>query len=200
MYYANRNGMTPDTSPFERQLIEQCQRGSVKHQEMLYKHFFGFAMGAALRYAPARDEAMSIVNDSFMKVFETIHRYVFKTSFRGWLRRIVVNTALDHYRRSTRQPLQPLRLEDPEYLLAGGDDGIISQLSANDILDLLAGLPDQYRIVFSLYELEGYSHEEIATQLELSVSTSRVYLMRAKSQLGRLVKTYFSSADGRSNL
>jgi RNA polymerase sigma-70 factor (ECF subfamily) len=190
--------MTPDTSPFERQLIEECQRGSVKHQESLYKHFFGFAMGITLRYTSARDEAMSVVNDSFMKVFATIGRYVFETSFRGWLRRIVVNTALDYYRRSVKYQTSTLRLDEADSQVAEATDaGIISQLTAEDILALLAQLPAQYRIVFNLYELEGYSHEEIAGQLGLSVSTSRVYLTRAKEQLGRLVKHHFHSIDGR---
>lgn len=110
--------MTPDTSPFERQLIEECQRGSVRHQEMLYKQFFGFAMGVSLRYTTARDEAMSIVNDSFMKVFATIDRYVFETSFRGWLRRIVVNTALDYYRRSAKYEASTVQLDESESPLA----------------------------------------------------------------------------------
>lgn len=190
--------MTPDTSPFERQLIEECQRGSVKHQEILYKHFFGFAMGITLRYTSARDEAMSVVNDSFMKVFAAIDRYKFEISFRGWLRRIVVNTALDYYRRSAKYETTTLRLDDADSQVAEATDaGIISQLTAEDILALLAQLPAQYRIVFNLYELEGYSHEEIAGQLGLSVSTSRVYLTRAKEQLGRLVKQHFHSIDGR---
>ncbi|GAB3643341.1 RNA polymerase sigma factor [Spirosoma arcticum] len=189
--------MTPDTSPFERQLIEECQHGSVKHQEMLYKHFFGFAMGIVLRYTTARDEAMSIVNDSFMKVFATIDRYVFETSFRGWLRRIVVNTALDYYRRSARYETSTVRLDESESQLAPSDAGIISQLTAEAILSLLAQLPTHYRIVFNLYELEGYTHEEIAGQLGLSVSSSRVYLTRAKEQLGRLVKQHFHPIDGR---
>ncbi len=193
----NRLGMTPDTSPFERQLIEECQQGSVKYQEMLYKHFFGFAMGVTLRYTTARDEAMSVVNDSFMKVFATIDRYVFETSFRGWLRRIVVNTALDYYRRSTKYETNTARLDESESQLAKSDADIISQLTAEDILALLAQLPAQYRIVFNLYELEGYSHEEIAGQLGLSVSSSRVYLTRAKEQLGRLVKQHFYPIDGR---
>ncbi len=189
--------MTPDTSPFERQLIEECQQGSVKHQEMLYKQFFGFAMGVTLRYTTARDEAMSIVNDSFMKVFATIDRYVFETSFRGWLRRIVVNTALDYYRRSAKYEANTVQLDEAESPLTVSDAGIISQLTAEDILALLAQLPVQYRIVFNLYELEGYSHDEIAGQLGLSVSSSRVYLTRAKEQLGRLVKQHFHPIDGR---
>lgn len=197
LHTPNRLGMTSDTSPFERQLIEECQQGSVKHQEGLYKHFFGFAMGIALRYIVARDEAMSIVNDSFMKVFASIDRYVFEISFRGWLRRIVVNTALDYYRRSARYEAHTVQLDEAEGQLTDSDAGIISQLTAEAILALLAQLPHQYRIVFNLYELEGYSHEEIARQLGLSVSTSRVYLTRAKEQLGRLIKQHFQPIDGR---
>lgn len=140
---------------------------------------------------------MSIVNDSFMKVFAAIDRYVFDTSFRGCLRRIVVNTALDYYRHSARQTLTQVELDGVDNQLTDSDARVISQLTAEDILALLAGLPAQYRIVFTLYEPEGYSHEEIAAQLGLSVSSSRVYLTRAKAQLGRLVKQHFSPIDGR---
>ncbi|RIV19986.1 RNA polymerase sigma factor [Fibrisoma montanum] len=189
--------MVPDSTPFERELISGCQQGNAKHQEMLYKHFFGFAMGTALRYTASRQEAMSIVNDSFLKVFGHISRYTFETTFKGWLRRIVVNTALDHYRRTSRE-LPVIDPDGPEGQLAESDANIISQLTAEDILNLLNQLPPQYRLVFNLYEIEGYSHEEIAQQLGLSVSSSRVYLVRAKEQLSRLVKHHFHQVNERS--
>lgn len=193
----NLGGMAPDSTPLERELIEGCQQGSTKHQEMLYKHFFGFAMGAALRYAPAREEAMSIVNDSFIKVFDRIARYTFDTTFKGWLRRVVVNTALDHYRRSAKQTMV-VGFDASDEQVADTDANIISQLTADDILRLLGQLPAPYRMVFNLYEIEGYSHEEIGQQLGLSVSSSRVYLGRAKEQLSRLVKQYFPQSNERS--
>lgn len=162
---------------------------------MFYKHFYGFIMAIALRYHPARQEAGSVVNDSFMKVFDRIDRYEFTETFRGWLRRIVVNTALDHYRRLAKYA-HALDLDHPDNQTVV-EDSIISQLTADDILNLLQHLPIQYRMVFNLYEIEGYSHEEIARQLSLSVSSSRVYLGRAKEQLARLVKRYFPNHDER---
>ncbi|GAB3914337.1 RNA polymerase sigma factor [Larkinella knui] len=188
--------MAPDCTPFERQLIEGCRKGSPQHQEMFYKHFYGFAMAIALRYHPARQDAGSVVNDSFMKVFDRIGRYSFDETFKGWLRRIVVNTALDHYRKRVKQSYST----DPDHLDSQAvliEDAVISQLTAEDILKLLEHLPDHYRMVFNLYEIEGYSHEEIARQLNLSVSSSRVYLVRAKEKLARLVKRYFPNHDER---
>lgn len=163
---------------------------------MFYKHFYGFTMAIALRYHPARQEAGSVVNDSFMKVFARIDRYTFEETFKGWLRRIVVNTALDHYRKLAKHtPTVEYEQADQQTVLI--EDSVVSQLTAEDILTLLQHLPDHYRMVFNLYEIEGYSHEEIAGQLNLSVSSSRVYLVRAKEKLARLVKSYFPNHNER---
>ncbi|GAB3266161.1 RNA polymerase sigma factor [Larkinella harenae] len=188
--------MAPDCTPFEKQLIEGCRKGSPQHQEMFYKHFYGFAMAIALRYHPARQEAGSVVNDSFLKVFARIDRYSFDETFRGWLRRIVVNTALDHYRKLVKHT-HAVDTEHADRQVVRLEDSVISQLTAEDILNLLQHVPDPYRVVFNLYEIEGYSHEEIAGQLNLSVSSSRVYLVRAKEKLARLVKSYFPNHDER---
>ncbi|MFC5410129.1 RNA polymerase sigma factor [Larkinella bovis] len=188
--------MAPDCTPFERRLIEGCQQGSPQHQEMFYKHFYGFTMAIALRYHPGRQEAASVVNDSFMKVFDRIDRYAFNETFRGWLRRIVVNTALDQYRRMARYS-RTVEIDQADLEPVTLEDSVISQLTADDILGLLQHLPDTYRVVFNLYEIEGYSHEEIARQLKLSVSSSRVYLARAKEKLARLVKRYFPNHNER---
>ncbi|MRS61501.1 RNA polymerase sigma factor [Larkinella terrae] len=188
--------MAPDCTPFERQLIEGCRQGSPQYQEMFYKHFYGFTMAIALRYHPARQEAGSVVNDSFMKVFARIDRYAFEETFKGWLRRIVVNTALDHYRKHVKHT-QTVEYDQADSQSVEVENAVISQLTAEDILTLLQHLPDQYRMVFNLYEIEGYSHEEIAGQLNLSVSSSRVYLVRAKEKLARLVKSYFPNHNER---
>ncbi|GAB3320966.1 sigma-70 family RNA polymerase sigma factor [Larkinella ripae] len=189
--------MAPDCTPFERQLIEGCRKGSPQHQEMFYKHFYGFAMAIALRYHPGRQEAGSVVNDSFLKIFDRIDRYSFDETFRGWLRRIVVNTALDHYRRLSRHAHTLDINDNPDHPAVLVEDSVISQLTAEDILHLLHHLPDHYRLVFNLYEIEGYTHDEIARQLNLSVSSSRVYLVRAKEKLARMVKSYFPNHNER---
>lgn len=163
---------------------------------MFYKHFYGFAMAIALRYHPTRQEAGSVVNDSFLKVFDRIDRYSFQETFRGWLRRIVVNTALDHYRRLVKHS-HAIALDQADDPGVTVDASVISQLTAEDILNLLQHLPVPYRMVFNLYEIEGYTHEEIAQQLGLSVSSSRVYLVRAKQKLARLLQRYFPNHNER---
>ena len=165
-------------------LIEGCRRGKRRSQEGLYSHFYAFGMSVCLRYAPSREDALEVLNDGFMKVFANIEQFDTTRPFRSWFRRILVNTALDQYRaqRRLRLPLQvDIDLADPdiepEYNL---------KMSAGEILSLFALMPEALRITFNLYEVEGYSHEEIAGMLDISPGTSRSNLCRAKKLLQRL--------------
>jgi RNA polymerase sigma factor (sigma-70 family) len=178
-----------ENSAIETELIEGCRRGDQKHKERLYKHFYGFALGICLRYTRSRDEAVTILNDSFLKVFEKITNTQFSNGFRQWFSTIIVHTAIDYYRRESRHRHQT-SLETVENTAAEPDPEVIAQLSVEDILSLLAELPFDQRLVFNMYEMEGYSHEEIAGQLGLSVSTSRVYLARAKEKMRKKILTY----------
>ncbi len=185
--------MTKDCTPYEAHLVEESRKGSLRHQELLYKHFYGYGLHISLRYAPGKDEAVSILNDSFLKVFSKLKGYTFEQSFRGWLRRVIINTAIDHYRRQRKHHLHAdLGTAGEEAAEVSSD--VISQLTVEHILQLLNELPPLYRLVFNLYELEGYSHEEIAGLLEIPASSSRVYLSRAKEQLRRRINLYFNNA------
>ncbi len=164
----------------DQHLIEKAKKGDPKSFEMLYKHFYGYAMSIALRYANSRDEACEIVNDSFMKVFDKFPQYNAENSFKGWFRRILVNTSIDHYRKNAKHfSVMEIGKAEMESL----EPEVIDHLSKEDILDLLRGLPEMLRIVFNMYEIEGYSHNEISGQLDIPASSSRTYLARAKQKL-----------------
>ncbi len=167
----------------EQELIQQCKNGDLKHLEMLYKHFYGYAMGIALRYSNNRDDALEVANDAFIKAFGGLKNFEGDKPFKAWLRRIVVNTAIDKQRREQKHKSEDL--EKAEYIASPAN--IIEQLNANDILRLLAGLPRIHRTVFNLYEIDGYSHDEIGVILNIPTSSSRVYLTRAKEKLRELL-------------
>lgn len=164
----------------ELDLVKGCKSGELKYQEMLYKHFYGYAMGVAMRYLSNRDDAMEVVNDSFIKAFKGINFFNDNQPFKAWLRRIVVNTAIDCHRKNLKFR-DHLDIEHAAY--EGKGPEAIETLSARDILKLLDGLPEIHRMVFNLYELDGFNHDEIGQILDIPVSSSRVYLSRAKEKL-----------------
>jgi RNA polymerase sigma factor (sigma-70 family) len=168
----------------EADLISQCKKGSLKHQEMLYKHFYGFAMGVALRYCINRDDAMEVVNDGFIKVFNTVNSYQADKPFKAWLRTIVVNTAIDRRRKELKHQMNTDIDNAPP---VSANTFIIETIQAQDILKLMDSLPGIQRTVFNLYEIDGYSHEEISQMMAIPASTSRVYLTRAKDKLRKLL-------------
>jgi RNA polymerase sigma factor (sigma-70 family) len=164
----------------EDELIRLCKTGNLSYLEMLYKHFYGYAMGIAVRYFINRDDAVEVVNDSFIKIFNRISSFENGKPFKAWLKVIVVNTSLD----KRRKELKHLYADDLEAVMdVSYDAGLIEKLSAGEILSMLNELPDVQRVVFNLFEIDGYSHNEIAKMLGLTASTSRVYLARAKERL-----------------
>jgi RNA polymerase sigma factor (sigma-70 family) len=172
----------------DEKTLYECKRKNRKYQEQLYKQFYGFAMSIGLRYSNSRDEAKEIVNDSFIKVFSALEKYDSKQSFKAWIRRIIINTSIDHYRKEVKHSFH-LDIEDPQVQDLNFE--AIDQLSYDDIIQLLNDLPEIYRITFNLYEIEGFSHDEIADVLKITASSSRVYLMRAKKALRELFQKKF---------
>ncbi|RYE26373.1 MAG: sigma-70 family RNA polymerase sigma factor [Sphingobacteriaceae bacterium] len=168
----------------EQELVLQCKRGNLKHQEMLYKQFYGYAMGIGLRYSANRDDALEVVNDAFIKVFNTIKSFDEKLPFKPWLRKVIVNTAIDLRRKNLRH-LAEADLDEAVFVVTPAL--AVSNLNANDILTMLNLLPEMNRLVFNLYEIDGYNHEEIGTMLNIAASSSRVYLGRAKERLRKII-------------
>ena len=174
----------PDSLPTEPELIEGCRRGHAPSQEALYRRFWSFAMSVALRYAPTRDDAVELANDGFLRAFGTFDRFEDGRPFLPWFRSLLVRLAIDRHR-STRRYHATIEVEaDPPE--AAVEPAPLDALAADDILRLLDALPDVQRTVFNLYEVEGYSHDEIAGLLDIAPGTSRSHLTRAKRQLRAL--------------
>jgi len=173
------------------EIIQGCLRKKEKSQEMLYKMFFGYALKVALVYNRDRENAIEVVNDSFIKIFDKMKTYDSTLPFRSWLNRIVVNTSIDRFRRLNKGIIAD---ETETFLVPDEAPGALSQMTAHEIMALLNHLPDIHRLVFNLYEIEGYSHEEISSMLKIPESSSRVYLARAKKRLRELFELFFSAA------
>ena len=171
------------------EIILGCLRKELKSQEMLYKRFFGYALKVALVHNRDRDIAMEIVNDSFVKIFSQINRYERSLPFTNWISKIVVNTSIDRFRKNKNNYLDE---EEKAFLVPDNAPGIVTQMTAQDILKLMNLLPEIQRMVFSLYEIEGYNHDEISSLLKIPENTSRVYLARSKKRLRELFRIYFN--------
>ncbi|MEK7257053.1 MAG: RNA polymerase sigma factor [Bacteroidota bacterium] len=164
----------------ERDLITACIQRERWAQKVLYEEHYPKMMGVCLRYAGNQDEALDILHEGFIKVFKNLHRYEVGTSLNSWIRRIMVNTAIDYYRKVVRR-----RSEDIEtaYHVSADDADALSQLSEKEILQAVQELSPAYRAVFNLYIIEGYSHKEIADLLNITESTSRSNLVKARLKL-----------------
>ncbi|WP_293299423.1 sigma-70 family RNA polymerase sigma factor [Pedobacter sp. UBA4863] len=169
------------------ELIASCKKGNLRQQELLYKQFYGYALGICIRYLGNREDALEAANDSFIKVFKSIDSFNQENDFKPWFRKILVNTSLDYKRRSMRFS-EAIELTDtiPQSI----HTSVIDKISAQDILDLMKSLNEMQRMVFNLYEIDGYSHKEIGSLLNIPESSSRTYLTRAKQALQQLLTTH----------
>lgn len=164
----------------ETDLISACIQKERWAQKKLYESHYGKMMGVCLRYANSKDDAQDILHEGFIKVFKNLAKYQVGTSLNAWIRRIMVNTSIDFYRKSVRK-----RTEDIEqaYDLSVNDADAISQMTEEEILKSVQTLSPAYRTVFNLYVIEGFSHKEIADQLGITESTSRSNLVKARTKL-----------------
>jgi RNA polymerase sigma-70 factor (ECF subfamily) len=168
-------------------LLAGCLRNQRQSQELLYKQFYGYAMSVCLRYAPTRDSALEVLNDGFLKVFTRLDQYDPAQPFKGWLRRIMINAAVDHYRQEVRHHNQE-NLDQADQLVATDTIDAYSQLAHEDLLMLIQRLSPAYRLVFNLYVMDGFTHEEIAGHLGISIGASKSNLARARENLRQLLK------------
>ena len=169
------------------ELINGCKKAHLPSQEQLYKLFYGYAMGICLRYLINKDDALEAVNDAFIKTFKSIATFKENADFKAWFRKILVNTALDYKRKNMRFN-QAIALTDTNHQTTY--ESGIEKLSVKDILNLMKNLNELQHLVFNLYEIDGYSHKEIAELLNIPESSSRTYLSRAKQILQQLLITH----------
>jgi len=160
--------------------LEGCKQQNRESQRMLYKHHYAYAMSICLRYSKTKEEAKEIMNDGFMKVFLKIDQYNPQTSFLGWLRRIMINTAIDHYRKEVKHYNQvSIDAEQPFVTSASA----MEELGYQELITLVQQLTPAYRAVFNLYAIDGYNHKEIGDILNISEGTSKSNLSKAREVL-----------------
>jgi RNA polymerase sigma-70 factor, ECF subfamily len=165
-------------------VIAACKSDDPKAQRALIKLHYGYVKSISLRYSTDNEIADEILNDSFLKVFNNIHKYDEKQAFKGWLRTIVVNTAIDYYRKNIHVP----DYDNLEHInIADLNEDVISSISAEEILDLVRRLSPVYRMVFSLYVMDGYTHKEIAEKLGIKEGTSKSNLQDARKKLQSMI-------------
>lgn len=168
-------------------LIEGCVSNNRVSQKRIYYSFYSYAMAICQRYANTYDDSVEIVNDGFLKIFKEIHHYKpsysdVVASFMGWLRKIMIYTAIDHFRKNSKYRFTG-ELDEGVYQASADGEDAVDKISHEEILRSMQELTPSYRTVINLFIIEGFSHEEIAGQLGISVGTSKSNLARARKQL-----------------
>jgi RNA polymerase sigma-70 factor (ECF subfamily) len=167
------------------EIIAACRKGDARAQKLLFNKFGPKLYAVCNRYSRSEEAAQDMLQDGFVKIFEKLVSYKGEGSFEGWMRRIMVNTCLDEIRRSKKH-LNNVDIDDYSYSLSNYET-VLDELAAQDLLKILQVLPVGYRTVFNLYVIEGYSHKEIAEELEITVSTSKSQFSRAKAILRDII-------------
>ena len=170
----------------DQKLIEMCLKKDSKALDELYHNFSGKMYGVCLRYSKNRTDAQDLLHDGFVKVYTGLHEYKGNGSLEGWIRRIMVNTAINFYKRKSGRFFA--LTDDEEESIVGYNEDIIGQISTQELLDYINEMPDGYRMVFNMYVIEGYKHVEISELLGISEATSKTQFMKARRYLMKKVK------------
>jgi RNA polymerase sigma factor (sigma-70 family) len=168
-----------------------CALNERKSQKILYNSFYGYAMAICERYANRQDDALEILNDGFLKIFKEIHHYQpaytdVMSSFKGWLRKIMVYTAIDHFRKNHKHKALT-QLDSIVYQLEAYHETAVDKISYDEIIRGIQELSPGYRTVLNLFIIDGLSHDEIAKQLGITSGTSKSNLSKARKQLQKIL-------------
>lgn len=162
-------------------LIIECVNGNPRAQRLLFDKFARKMFSVCLRYAKNEEQAEDVLQDGFVKVFGKLKDFKSEGSLEGWIRRIMVNTALDQIRKNNKQ-LGDTNIDDVGYKIEN-NDFIVEKMMAEDLMKMVQAMPDGYRVVFNMFAIEGYSHGEIADTLGISENTSKSQYSRARAYL-----------------
>lgn len=169
----------------EEEIVEGCLQGGRKYQKHLYEKYYGSMMVVCMRYSNDREEARDILHEGFMKVFTNLSKYRRGTNLGAWVRRIMINTAIDHYRKLSKRP----NLVEINHAIHEIDmSDVVSDMSAKEILEMVQKLSPAYRTVFNLYVIEGYPHKEVGKMLGISEGTSKSNLAKARAKLQAMIQ------------
>lgn len=182
MFFKRKSSFDPND---ESSIVAACKQKNAEAQQALIRMHFGFVKNVSLRYVPNREEAEEVVNDSFLKVFTNLASYDSSQPFKAWLRTIVVHTAIDQYRRN-RKLQDQCDLEHIAVVDQAPD--AIETMSGEEILQLGQQLSPMYRMVFTMYVIDGYTHREIADMLGIKEGTSKSNLQDARHRLQEMIR------------
>jgi RNA polymerase sigma-70 factor (ECF subfamily) len=169
-----------------------CARNQRESQKMIYNSFYGYGMSVCLRYTSRHEDALEIYNDSFLKIFKEIYHYKplyanEVNSFKGWIRKIMIYTAIDHVRKNNKHSFTG-DFETAVIYLKDNEENALDRMSYEEIIGAIQQLSPAYRTVLNLYIIDGFTHEEIANQLGISIGTSKSNLFKARQQLQQILK------------
>jgi|SRR5688572_7849385 len=167
-------------------LIQSCKNNDRESQRLLYQHYYGYAMSICVRYSRSYEESKEIVNDGFMKVFKKLDQHETESSFKAWLRRIMINASIDHYRKEVKHYHQTAL--NPELSAGAVTNGALDDLSYTELIGMVQRLSPAYRAVFNLYVIDGFNHHEISDILGISEGTSKSNLMKARENLKKMLE------------
>ena len=173
----------------DAELIRKCKNGNQKYQEMLYQRFAPQLMGIALRYARNQEDAEDIVHDTFVKVLTNLDKFDENGSLDGWIKKITVNTAINAYYKKKKTE-NTIEINDVEEQIATVSIAPNDFLSEKILLQFINELPDGYRTIFNMFEIDGYSHKEISDLTGSSYSTVRSQLFKAKRALKKRIEQH----------
>lgn len=177
--------MASNQFPDDYDIIRACLQNNTAMQKMLYDKYAAKMYGIALRYAHNQEDAKDILQDGFVKVFQNLNKFKGIGVFEGWMRRIFVNTAIEHYRKKNNTyELQ----ESHEEQTTDRELSALDKMATDEILNMVKSLPNGYRTVFNLFAIEGYAHKEIGQMLNISEGTSKSQFARAKAMLQEKIK------------
>jgi len=175
--------------------IYRCTLNDRQSQKIIYNSFYGYAMAVCNLYSNNHDDSVEVLNDGFLKIFKEIHRYSpaysnVVSSFKGWLRKIMIYTAIDHFRKNYKHRMTT-ELDEGAIPLSTADEDILERISYEQIIRSLQKVTPGYRTVVNLFVIEGFSHEEISKQLGISIGTSKSNLAKGRRQLKKILSEDF---------
>lgn len=180
--------MVPD-----QEILEGCKSGNRQAFGLLYKKYAPSMLGICMRYCKRKEEAEDVLHEGFIKVFSNVAKFRGEGSFEGWIKRIMINTSVSYYHANLKHYFQS-GVEEMEDLTVGDeDDGVYTNAPRrSELLSLIQDLPDGYRFVFNMYVFEDFSHKEIASELGISVNTSKSQLAKARRRLQKKLKENYN--------
>ena len=172
----------------EQEILQACKKNDPSAQKILFDQYAGRLLGICARYCPNMEDAKDALHEGFIKIFKQIDRFKGNSKLETWMTRIMINTAIDHFKKGLKYKFMEedqLQTYDENVEIVFEEE---EEIQLSDLYKVIEELPDGYRIIFNLYAIEGFTHKEIAQELNISEGTSKSQLARARKHLQKLLK------------